>query len=65
MPGPVDGSIGIEGGVNTRDWVVPGYVNDSEFARCNRLFCDFIHRGIIREARAYRNGEREEIVAYV
>jgi hypothetical protein len=65
MPGPVDDSSASDGADPVQQWSVPSNVNDHEFARTNRLFCDFIHRGIIPHAHGDREGSREEIVAYV
>jgi hypothetical protein len=65
MPGSVYDPSASQGDDPARDWVVPAYVNDAEFTRNNRLFCDFIHRGILPVAERFGKSEQEEIVAYV
>jgi hypothetical protein len=64
MPGSVD-DPGGSAGDGSREWVVPAYTNDVEFARNNRLFCNFIHRGVMPRADGHGRGGREEIVAYL
>jgi hypothetical protein len=65
MPGPIHDPGAGHGGDHLGLGVVPAYVNDAEFARNNRLFCDFIHRGIIPGGHSHGKGGREEIIAYL
>jgi hypothetical protein len=41
------------------------YEDGGEFARSNRAFCDFLHRGILRPEFAHAKDEQEMIVEYV